>query len=358
LKTVFYYVSGHGFGHAVRSALVIRELYRRGVRTEIFTPAPRFIFESNLNGIDFGYHHQVCDIGVVQSDYRTNDLPATLEAWNRLLDNEKEWLKENLAQCERLKPAAIVSDIVPPALRLADAASLPAILVATFTWEQILRFYEDDDPAFAHLADRVAEYYRLPKLLIHTPLSFGLSNAAGSVKVPLIGKKSGRSREKIRRELGLGERDAFLVSFGGTGAGDIHKFELEKQTDRLFLFLDRRSKRDGNLITFDSREVDHADLVKVSRAVITKPGYGIACESILNRTPMIYSSRGKFAEYEPLVKELKKYIPMRYIPPEELLGGGLRSYLETELEFSKDHLTDPGGGEQKTADLILRKINT
>ncbi len=358
MKTVFYYVSGHGFGHAVRSALVIRALYERGIRTEIFTSAPRFIFECNLKGVDFGYHHQIFDIGVVQSDYRTNDLPATLEAWHKLLDSEKGWLKENLALCERLKPSAIVSDTAPMPLRLAEAAALPSILVATFTWEQILRFYEGDSPAFAELADRLAEYYRLPELMIYTPLSFGLPEAVRSVKVPLIGKKSGRSREEIRRKLGLDKREAFLASFGGIGVNDIGKLGLEKETDYLFLFLGRRAQKNGNLITFDNREVDHADLVKVSRAVITKPGYGIAGETILNRTPMIYSSRGKFAEYEPLVRELKRYIPMRYIPPEELFGGGLRPYLETELRFSRNHLTDPGDGEQKAADLILRKINT
>ena len=36
--------------------------------------------------------------------------------------------------------------------------------------------------------------------------------------------------------------------------------------------------------------------------VVTKPGYGIIAECIANGTAMLYTSRGRFAEYDVLVR--------------------------------------------------------
>ncbi len=354
MKTVLYYISGHGFGHAVRSAMIIRKLYAKGVRTEIVSSAPKYIFECNLKGIEFGYRNCLVDIGVVQENSLTNDLEKTFEQWSLLLGDEKRWMDEHLNIVSMLKPFAVVSDIVPFAVRLAKLASLPSILVATFTWDWILDFYKDDDLRFAELSKTVGEYYRSADLVINTPFTYGIGDFAKKELVPLIGKRSSRETGEIREELKIDDRPAVMFSFGGFGFGDMKNLRLEKLKDFQFLFLAEKARRSGNLLTFSNKQVDHADLVKASDIVFSKPGYGIACETIFNRRPLLYTSRGKFAEYAPLAEDLSGYIPTRYISHKELFSGsGLEKCLRADMKFRKGMKTDAGDGDIKAAELIL-----
>lgn len=356
MKQILYYVSGHGFGHAVRSALVVRELYRLGFQCHIVTSAPKFIFQKNLSDTPFHYHYKESDIGVSQRGSLEIDLPATLRGWEACLAGEVEWMEDQLDLCREIKPAAVVSDIVPFAFPLARRAGLPSFLVTTFTWDWVLDFYKEDDPALGEIASRLAAYYLEAHSMIYTPLSFGLPPIKNRRFVSLMGKRSPFTREELVDKLDLDERPAFLVSFGGFGLRETEKMKLEEMTDFQFLFLSGKRERKGNVITFSGDEAAHEDLVAVSRAVITKPGYGISCEAILNRVPMIYTSRGKFAEYEPLVEEIARYIPTRYISQEELFSGGLRPCLEIPPEFSKDLLTDTGYGATGAGEAIMKSI--
>ncbi len=352
MKRILYYISGHGFGHAVRSALVIRELYGRGFRSDIITSAPKSIFDCNLRGISFGYHFVKSDVGVCQRGSLEVDLTSTLVGWHDCLSREAEWMESQLLFCREVQPAAIISDIVPFAFPLARRAGIPSFLVATFTWDWILEHYKEENTAFVEIADRLRECYLMADHMIFSPLSFGLPPVEPHHFVSLIGKRSLASPKELRRRLDLDERPAFLVSFGGFGLEELSRLRLEEMDDFQFLFLSDKSQRKFNMITFSRDEVPHEDLVAVSRAVLTKPGYGISCEAILNKTPMIYTSRGRFAEYEPLVAELKKLLPMSYIPQEELLRGGLRSYLENPPDFSEDFPVTRGGGAVETAEII------
>ncbi|MEE8484564.1 MAG: hypothetical protein V3S46_08190 [Nitrospinota bacterium] len=359
MKKIAYFVSGHGFGHAVRSALVVGELYKLGFECEIISSAPRFIFDVNLRGVEFKYRRTVSDVGVVQQDALKIDLPVTRKAWEKIMLHESKWIDMNLHFFESSGPVAVVADIVPSALTLAKRAGLPSFLVATFTWDWILDYYKDEDARFSEIAARLNERYMTAQRMIYTPLSFGLPQVEPKNKVSLIAKKSLAEKDELRKKLGIDNRPAFLVSFGGCGLDEIEKMKLEEMDDFQFLFLAQEKTRKNNKFFFTNDDVNHEDLVALSDAVITKPGYGVCAESILNRTPMIYTSRGKFAEYEPLVSEMQKYIPARYIGNEELLGGGLRPYLESVPQFTDAHLVnpcgdaaDPGTGAMEAAAII------
>jgi L-arabinokinase len=55
--------------------------------------------------------------------------------------------------------------------------------------------------------------------------------------------------------------------------------------------------------------------------VISKPGYGIVSECIANQTAMLYTSRGRFIEYDVFVAEMPRFLRCRFIPQDDLLAG-------------------------------------
>ena len=56
----------------------------------------------------------------------------------------------------------------------------------------------------------------------------------------------------------------------------------------------------------------YEDLVRAVDVVLTKPGYGIIAECIANDTALVYTSRGRFAEYPVLVREMPRYLRCAY----------------------------------------------
>ena len=74
--------------------------------------------------------------------------------------------------------------------------------------------------------------------------------------------------------------------------------------------------------------VRYEDLVGACDAVMTKPGYGIVAECIANGTPMVYTARGRFAEYACLVAGIEAHLPNAFISNEDLRAGRWAAALE------------------------------
>ena len=65
----------------------------------------------------------------------------------------------------------------------------------------------------------------------------------------------------------------------------------------------------------------YEDLVAAVDVVMTKPGYGIVSECVANRTAMLYTSRGRFAEYDVMVSEMPRYLRCRHLEQADLFSG-------------------------------------
>ena len=65
----------------------------------------------------------------------------------------------------------------------------------------------------------------------------------------------------------------------------------------------------------------YEDLVAAVDIVLTKPGYGIVSECIANDTRLLYTSRGRFREYEVFIEEMPRALPCQFIPRDDLAAG-------------------------------------
>src|SRR5262249_37995585 len=72
----------------------------------------------------------------------------------------------------------------------------------------------------------------------------------------------------------------------------------------------------------------YEDLVAAVDVVLTKPGYGILSECIANGTAVVYTDRGRFAEYPVLVREMPKYLRCAYLDQESLRAGRWKAALD------------------------------
>jgi L-arabinokinase len=65
----------------------------------------------------------------------------------------------------------------------------------------------------------------------------------------------------------------------------------------------------------------YEDLVAAADVVVSKPGYGIVSECAANGTALLYTSRGRFAEYDVFVESMPALLRCRFLAPDDLRAG-------------------------------------
>ena len=79
------------------------------------------------------------------------------------------------------------------------------------------------------------------------------------------------------------------------------------------------------------RDIPYTAILSGVDAIFTKPGYGIIADCVANDTALIYTSRGKFAEYTVLVDALPRLLRCAYITQEDLFAGRWATAVDTAL---------------------------
>jgi L-arabinokinase len=206
----------------------------------------------------------------------------------------------------------VVGDIPPLAFAAAARAGVPSLAIGNFTWDWIYSIY----PAFDRLAPdaipAIRRAYATATRALRLPLHGGFEPMAAVTRdIPFIARRSTRDAADTRRLLGLsGDRPIVLPSFGGYGA-DL-PLDALRRSERFTLIESARELPAG---------LHYQDLVAAADVVVSKPGYGIVSECVANGTALLYTSRGRFVEYDLFVDEMPRLLRCRFLPQDDLFAG-------------------------------------
>jgi L-arabinokinase len=143
-----------------------------------------------------------------------------------------------------------------------------------------------------------------------------------------------------------------LLSFGGFEIQGIDFGRVERLEDYQFLITQPLPRPIRNVRVAALDGLRYEDVVAQADAVITKPGYGIVSECLANRVPVLYTGRGRFAEYECLVEGLERFGVCRFIGNDDLLAGNWREGLEALLAQPRHWPELPADGAQTAAGML------
>ena len=333
------YVSGHGYGHATRTAEVLRAVRARAADLPIVvrTSAPAFLFEG-LIAPPLAVRRVECDVGLVQRDALVIDKAGTVAAWRAfmagwdgLVAAEAAWLRESGARL-------VVGDIPPLAFEAAHRAGLPSVAVGNFSWDWIYRHLAPREPGLAEAAARARESYGHAEVLLRLPFACDASAFRRVEDVPFVARRPVVAKAEARRRLGLDERPVVLMSFGGVGLPGLRPSAFRDL--RGFRVLFTGAGADGPAPSHFTRLDDAAvkaaglvypDLVGAADVVVTKPGYGIVTDCIGAGTRLVYTERGDFPEYPVMVAEMPRYLPAVFATNVDVREGRLGLALEAAL---------------------------
>ena len=296
-----YYITGHGFGHAIRTTQILRAL-PADLPLLLKTTAPERVFREELPGREFEYVHAEYDCGCLQSDSVHVLRRETLTRYAEIARRNGSHLADELAFLKERGVRCVASDIASFPLEAARVAGIPAVAVANFTWHDIYSEYAETPEDAALLAQMAAEYADAT-LACLTPLAVPTVGAVfpHSQRVPLVARQGQDIREAITDTLGIpGGKRLALLYLGGWGM-DIDFAALERWTDWVFLTDAPLPVSVANARAFNPQILRYADVAASVDCVVSKAGYGTLTECIANSVPLIYLPRQGFVEHEGLV---------------------------------------------------------
>jgi hypothetical protein len=341
--TVAFYISGHGYGHAVRMAHVIRRLLELHPeqRMVVRTMAPKWLFPPGLavQAAEF-------DSGAAEDGTALRiDARATGDRLRALIRNRAGIVAREASFLAKERASLIVADVPFLAGEVASAAGVPCIAIGNFTWDWI---YEpllagDDSP---ELLETMREGYRKMAHFLRLPFgqSAGFEMFPQVTSVPLVASVSRRESGEILRDLGVAPNDGrkrILIGMRGGLPQRVLERAVAGSPDALFL---------------EPGTVGFADLVKVSHVVVSKLGYGIAAACATHGTPLLYPPRAGFREDAVLEQQLRSCIPMRQIPKERFLEGDWRRDLDALCQQEPSKQQVPSNGDLLCAEIIRRTL--
>jgi hypothetical protein len=342
------YVSGHGFGHMTRLCEVLREVGARAPSLPIaFVGAvPEALVRRAVPGL-LAFRAVACDVGLAQADALRIDEEGTAArcrefdaAWDERVAAEVEFLRGSGAR-------AVVGDIPALAFEAAARAGLPSFALGNFSWDWIYRHLAARQPSLAASAERAARAYARATILLELPFAGDLSAFPRRERVGLLARRPRVPRAGARRRLGLDDRPAVLVSFGGVGLPGLRREALAGAGELQLVF-----PEDAQLDRLSALGLDYPDLVGAADVVVTKPGYGIVSDAIGAGTRLAYTERGDFPEYPIMVREMRAYLACVHISNEDLRAGRIRDAVERVLSEAMPPPPDMRGAARAAAHIL------
>ncbi|MGZ8424493.1 MAG: glycosyltransferase family protein [Candidatus Binatia bacterium] len=332
MSSILYYITGHGFGHAVRSQQVVRALLaiRPELRIHVRTTAPEWIFHDTITPTH--YSRRAIDTGIVQSDSLHMELAATLAVCRAIYADPQKLIDQELAFVKANAIDLIVADTPPLAFEIAAQAGVPSVSITNFTWDVIYRAYVEAYPEFAPLIDTMTQCYGKATHALTLPYPCDTAMFPRQQRIPWIARKSELTKTQARQAFALPQTATIvLLSFGGLGLDRLPWKQMARQREYFFVMTGTGHRRESNLLTLPETQTHYQDLLRAADAIVTKPGYGIVADVLAQHVPILYTDRGDFAEYPQLVAALRTCATAEFIPQQELLRGNLSPYLSRLL---------------------------
>ena len=348
-----YYITGHGFGHAIRTTQVLKAL-PPDLPLILKTTVPEKLFREELSGRPFEYISAEYDCGCLQSDSVTVLRRETLTRYSEIASANMLRLPEEIAFLQSRGVRCVASDVPSFPLLAAREAGIPGVAVANFTWHDIYSEYADT-PQDAALLAQMASEYAIATLACLTPLAVPTVGDVfpNSKRVPLVARRGNRVRDELMQTLGLVSGKKLALLYLGNWGLAVDWAELGRWSEWVFLVdTAPASVLPPNVCVFDPSHWRYADVAASVDVVATKAGYGTLTECIANSVPLIYLPRHGFVEHTALVLGMKGWGGGIEISEADFFNGNWGHSLEAVQTARPDPTVYPTNGAEVIADIL------
>lgn len=335
MPTLAYYVSGHGFGHARRSAQAMRAIVamRPDIQIVVRTSAPAFLF-AGIDRVTVSAPARPFDPGAVERGPLCIDPEASIARLAEVLGRRDEIVRDEAAFLREVGARLVVADIPFLAADAAEAAGVPSVAVGNFTWDWIFDAYAT--PVTRSLVERVRASYLKMDALLQLPLGHDVTCFRRVIPVPLLANRSYKDRAATLAELGLDPADprprVLVAMRGGLSAEALLAAATGAPELTLIVQHELAPGAPANLRRVAvSDQAQFTDLVAACDVAVSKLGYGIVSDCIANGVALLFPPRENFPEDEISRRVCPRYLRMSELPAADFERGAWDVHLATLL---------------------------
>ena len=349
MKTIAYYISDYGYGHASRSIAIIRGLLdvNPTIHIVICTSfATSFLKQSlcskrisfRIINTDVGYYLNEKTIRPDTSKIN-NEYELFVQNWRKKFNKEFEFLQQKQIDL-------VISDISPLPFEAAKQLNIPTVGVSNFTWYTAYKNIIDENQlrVFKKAYKEMGHFYLL----------------AGSNEYELKCKKNNYSffarKVDLKEVTRIKERfnpnqDKKIIYFGlgmKINNVDINSLSLWSSRDCVFIVSSNVNIKRENVFTIPYDYTESQNYIAASDLVISKAGWGTVSEAVVNQVPLLILNRKELKEDQNTIKYIKEnnlgdiieweeFINYRYQPHKKKILN--RSYVNEVDRIVDDLLT-------------------
>jgi L-arabinokinase len=329
-KALVYYVSAHGYGHGVRTCDVLSVFCAKypEVDLTLVSGLPEAFLRFRLGSVRFAFRSASFDVGMVQHDSVRVDMPGTLAAVQRVKAKHDEWVRQEADFLREARADLVVADIPSVPIAAAGLAGVPCIAVGNFAWNWIYAPFAQEDARWVELIEMFEADYRQADLLLRLPFAEPMRVFARQENMPLVAMPGKACRAELSRATGAApDKTWVLLSFIELG-WDKAALDRVARLKEYEVFSVLPLSWPGSCVhAVDRYDFRFSDILASVDAVISKPGFGLVSECIVNRKPLLYTERTHFVEYPILVEGIERHLQHAHIPQRELYAGRLEDGL-------------------------------
>lgn len=357
MKHLYAAITANGFGHAVQSAAVIAELRRRhpGLAVTLRSSIARDKLASVVDE-PFAHLPAAHDFGVVIRSATELDLDATRLAYRRLVPELEAVIGEEEAAIAASGADLVLSNISFAACAAARRRGVPAVALATLSWDAILAGLFPGDAEMQGIARRLHACYADADLLARPAPSMPFEGARRMAETGPLGTRGRDRRAEIAAMTGLGPDERLVVVALG-GMGDAPPVASWPRMPGLRFLVPAGSPTGPACHDLSALGLPFPDILASADAFIGKPGYGSVAGAAVNGTPFLYRRRGDWPEESWLVDWLAANARSREIAPGRLETGRVREDIDALLDAPPRPPVEPTGGAEiaSLAETLLRE---
>jgi L-arabinokinase len=171
--------------------------------------------------------------------------------------------------------------------------------------------------------------------------------------IPLVATPGKNQRDRIAEITGCDRNKKWiLLSFTTLDWNEEALAKVEEISGCEFFTVLPLAWERKNIHVLDREQVTFPDVVASMDAVISKPGFGILSDCMVNRKPLIYADRKNFLEYPILEAAIRKHLRHVHIPADHLYRGDLQESLDSIEKCPEPKSHPEQGGDHIAADRI------
>jgi hypothetical protein len=356
-NSIAYYISSHGYGHGVRSCAIIRALNHLFPDLDVYiiSDLPPAFLANRIGSVRNRIRPGSFDVGMVQLDSIRVDVDATLARVEQLIARRKELVSQELNFIRKMKFSLVATDIPALPLESAALAGIPRLAIGNFGWDWIYSGFVEQNPRWVTVADAFREQYGFADLLLRLPFCEQMIAFHRVEDIGIVASPGNNRRSEIAALTGSDpDKKWILLSFTTLDWNEESLANVETiGRYEFFTVLPLKWQR-KNIHSLDREMVNFSDAVASVDAVISKPGFGILSDCVVNDKPLIYADRSDFLEYSILVDAIQKYLVNVHILSTDLYRGDLLESLESVWTRPLPSETLDRGGDLAAARCIAQ----